>query len=715
MISRRSIQVAALCACAAGVLLHAPAAPAAVTAGNTGWAWGNPSPQVNSLTTLDRAGERLFAAGESGTLMLSDDHGTSWRAITTGVLEPVRHVEAIRETSVVFATRCGLRRTDDGGQTQRILPWSASQATCPAPIADVAFPSLSTGYLLLSDGTLLTAEDGGYVWNALPPVPGSAAAGGVAQPAAMAFTNRLNGVVLIGNSVLRTTDGGLTWVETASVTLPGAVDFADTSNGYVVGAAGGVWRTNDGGASFVPVPAGSGVGALGLTAVHCAAASRCIAVDRLTGGVAAIEPGTASLVGSPPLQSLGDAIATNGSILAVGAGGEIQRTADGGLTWERVSARLDAEYRGLHVESSRAAYAFGTRGAIAYTADGGFSWSDMSLPTTSTVLDLSADRARNGYALTSDHAVHRLASGNPDGKVKVGRARAVHLLGDAAMLLATEHGLVRRRFGQRAGKAKRNFNATGIDTARGAILGYGPKGAVVGTASGRRFEELNLPPTRSIKSLDFVSSSTGYVLDRFGELWFTDTGGRAWRRIDTTGDTSFTSVSFHDRENGFLASATGRILRTWDGGATWTRQFPFFDSGQDSPLLVAVSGTESAVALGIGTNRLLATVTAGQSGSDVRMQITEGDPLFRRQGSVQVSGRLLPAKGGEVVTLLARAKGSRPGAKWVSRTVVADAEGRFSSLWRIKQPTVFLARWSGDAARSATAASPLLLRAGRRP
>jgi hypothetical protein len=283
------------------------------------------------------------------------------------------------------------------------------------------------------------------------------------------------------------------------------------------------------------------------------------------------------------------------------------------------------------------------------------------------------------------------------------------------MLLATDRGLVRRRFRRRAGKAVPRVKTTGIDSARGAILGYGPKSAMIGPSSGRRFQRLSLPPTRSIKSLDFVSASTGYVLDRYGELWFTESGGRAWRRIETTGDTSFTSVSFHDRENGFLASATGRILRTWDGGATWTRQFPFYDSGQDSPLLVAVSGAETAVALGTGTNRLLATVTAGQSGSDVRMQIAEGDPLYRRRGSVQVSGRLLPAKGGEVVTLLARAKGSRPGAKWVSRTVVADADGRFTSLWKIKQPTVFLARWSGDAARSATAATPLLLRSGRRP
>ncbi len=715
--SRRSTLVAAACACLA-LATHAPAASGAVQAGNTGWLWGNPSPQVNSLARLDVAGGRLFAGGDSGTLMMSDDHGDSWQAISTGLLEPIRRVEAIRDTSVVFATRCGLRRTDDGGQTVRTLPWGPSQATCASPIADVEYPSLSTGYLVLTDGTLLTTEDGGQAWHALPALPGSVAAGGVARPTDLAFASRLTGVALVGDAILRTTDGGVSWSTVASVVGPLAVDFADASTAVAVGAGGAAWRTQDAGASFTPLPVGPGATQLNFDALHCASASRCVAIDGVGGTVAIVEPSGARAIGRPPLQALGDAIASNGSVLAVGGAGEVFRSGDEGLSWVRVSTRLEAEYRGLRTVSKRTAFAFGKRGAIAATLDGGTTWSEASLATRASVLDLSLNGARDGVVATGDGVVHRLVRGQPTQTTRVGKpAQAVRELRGSAALLVGPAGVrrldARGRIAYLRGVSRR-ARLSELDEAGTALVAYGGRAAFVGATSGRGWSKLMLPATRSVRSLDFISARIGYLLDRFGELWFTETGGRAWRRIDATGDTAFTSVSFADRENGYLASASGRILRTWDGGSTWTRQFPFFDSGQDSPMLVRATGRDTAIALGTGTNRLLATFTGGQAGSDMRMTIAEGDPLFRRRGSVQVAGRVLPAKGGEVVTVLARAKGAKAGSKWVAQTAVADANGRFATLWKISKPTVFVARWSGDAAREGVAAVPAIVKPGRK-
>ncbi len=715
---RLTTRVATVCVCAAGaLLLPAAAAEAAVLAGNTGWAWGNPSPQVNALLVADAAGGRIFAAGESGTLISSGDGGLSWKAISTGVLDPVQHVDALRDTSAVFATRCGLRRTDDDGQSVHILPWGPSQASCPSPIAGLSFPSLSTGYLMLADGSLLSSDDGGFAWHSLTPLPGTPAAGGSENPSAIAFSSRLNGVALVGTAILRTVDGGGSWlpVVTGAPAPVRAVDFIDAGNGFAVGDGGTAWRTDDGGASFTPLAAGVGVGQNDLTTLHCAAGTECVATDRARGAVVAVSAAGTRLLTRPPLELIGDATPGGAGIVAAGARGEIAASSDGGASWRLLSSRLDKAYQGLRGVSTAAAYAFGPGGAIAATADGGMSWSDASIATGARVFDVSLDAGRTGLVATSDGMVHVLDRGADARQFRVGNApRALRVLGGRRALLVGPKGLRiletargRTAFVRGVGRRAR---LNSLDMSRGSIVAFGRREAFIANRSGRRWRKLRLPRTRSVSSLDFVSASTGYLLDTYGELWFTESGGRAWRRIETTGDTAFTSVAFHDDMHGYLASASGRILRTEDGGSVWKRQFPFFDAGQDSPLVVEATGANTALALGVGTNRLFATVAGGQAGSNTRLGMTEGDPLYRRQGSVQVVGRVLPAKGGELVSVMARAKNAKPGAKWVARTVAADAEGRFSTLWKISQRTVFVARWSGDAGRESVGAVPLVVK-----
>src|SRR4051794_12449466 len=114
----------ALGAAFAVVLVTAIGAFAAVTAGNTGWHWGNPLPQGNTLTTLDNVGDRVYAGGATGTLVRSSDAGASWTGVRTGLLDDIRLVRAMSADSFVFASTCALRRSDDGGATVRRLTWS---------------------------------------------------------------------------------------------------------------------------------------------------------------------------------------------------------------------------------------------------------------------------------------------------------------------------------------------------------------------------------------------------------------------------------------------------------------------------------------------------------------------------------------------------------------------------------------------------------------
>ena len=81
---RRMRLIGAL-ACAAGALALLPAAsPAAVQVGSSGWLWGNPLPQGNTIRALSFAGTQGFASGDFGTLLHTTDAGATWTGLLSG-------------------------------------------------------------------------------------------------------------------------------------------------------------------------------------------------------------------------------------------------------------------------------------------------------------------------------------------------------------------------------------------------------------------------------------------------------------------------------------------------------------------------------------------------------------------------------------------------------------------------------------------------------
>src|SRR3954453_10954242 len=144
-----------------------------VTVGHSGWNWGNPQPQGNTLRGVEVAGARGFAAGEFGTLLRTDDRGRSWTGIPTGTTAAITHISIPDDSSVVVGGGCVLRRSDDGGTSFAAIPVSGKPG-----IASLAFPSAQTGYLLRTDGSVSKTSDGGATFTGGGALPGTSAAGG---------------------------------------------------------------------------------------------------------------------------------------------------------------------------------------------------------------------------------------------------------------------------------------------------------------------------------------------------------------------------------------------------------------------------------------------------------------------------------------------------------------------------------------------------------
>src|SRR5438874_8284865 len=87
-----------------------------VTVGHSGWNWGNPQPQGNTLRAVEFEGSSGFAAGDFGTLLRTDDGGATWTGVRTGTTTALTHVSIADPNTVVVGGGCVLLRSEDAGQ-----------------------------------------------------------------------------------------------------------------------------------------------------------------------------------------------------------------------------------------------------------------------------------------------------------------------------------------------------------------------------------------------------------------------------------------------------------------------------------------------------------------------------------------------------------------------------------------------------------------------
>ena len=141
----RRMRLTGALACAAGVLALLPAAaPAAVQVGSSGWLWGNPRPQGNTIRAMSFAGTQGYASGDFGTLLHTTDAGATWTGLLSGTFTGLTEVQAIDGDSVFAGGGCVARRSDDGGTTFKRLAFTPVESSCRELLAAGWFVSEST-------------------------------------------------------------------------------------------------------------------------------------------------------------------------------------------------------------------------------------------------------------------------------------------------------------------------------------------------------------------------------------------------------------------------------------------------------------------------------------------------------------------------------------------------------------------------------------------
>jgi photosystem II stability/assembly factor-like uncharacterized protein len=719
-------------ACAAGVLGLLPAlAPASVQVGSSGWQWGNPLPQGNTLHAMSFAGASGYAAGDFGTLLHTTDGGTTWSGLLSGTFTDLTEVQAIDADSLFAAGGCVARRSDDGGRTFTRVAFTPVESSCKEQFAAGWFINRVTGFLALTDGTILRTDNNGDTFAQKNPLPGTRAPGGAATPVDLRFlTDQIGLGATSDGKIYRTTDGANSWsLISDTARAVHSFFFLDASNGFAVGDGSLFLVTKDGGASWTPKD--MGIPPTNLRSIQCASLTLCVmTTEPGTALVRTDDGGTTARLVTPsqdPIFAAGFASATR--IAAGGATGATAVSDDAGLNFTPIGGRLSGSYTRVRAGGqSGSAFAPGDNGSLAKTTDGGKTWTRGNVATSEDVTDVAFPTALVGYALDSSGGLFRTNDGGATWKtLDTGTtARPFELTAPttSTVLLAGPIGLRRstdsgNTFSAIKGKDVAKARLDAIDRAGSALFASGTRDLLRSTDRGKTWKALHKPtvngkPARLIH-VDFLDAKHGYFLAQGGALWRTANAGKSWSSLPGTGTEKAYGMAFSSKTRGYLVidrfgdvtNRSGFLLKTTDSGATWHPQFVV-----STPILGAgIATSSSADYLLGGQSSFLFTTSGGDAGKASTLSVTTKHKKLSKPAGITVTGKLSPAAGNERVSVSYLAPGS---GRWLHQTVKTAANGSYTTSWRVRKGSNrFVAQWAGDFRSKGDGSGVLTVKVGK--
>lgn len=295
--------------------------------------------------------------------------------------------------------------------------WSPLNSGTNNTLEAVAFPvNANTGYVVGADGTILKTTDAGANWakqqshtrNLLTEVD---------------FIDNMNGYVTgINGTVLKTSDGGQNWINLNTGTSRHlyAVSFPENANiGYVGGDNATLLKTTDGGQTWTPqLIAGGSIRQIvfpqNANVGYASAVWGSLGwVYKTTNGgltwTLVLDLEDAFLYGmSFPVDDQTGYVANNDTYYQSG----IWKTIDGGASWQHVTRSVTAvPYSVDFGIDNQNGIALGSGGSVLKTSDGGASWIEGGTGDNSTLVDLDMIDNNTGYAVGGAGLIYKTIDG----------------------------------------------------------------------------------------------------------------------------------------------------------------------------------------------------------------------------------------------------------------------------------------------------------------
>lgn len=331
---------------------------------------------------------------------------------------------------------------------------------------------------------------------------------------------------------------------------------------------------------------------------------------------------------------------------AVGDGGTIIHTGDGGATWGPQSSGVTQTLNAVHFSSDTTGWAVGDGGVILRTGDGGTGWAPQTSGTTNDL---------NEVAFGADHL-------------------AGLAVGDAETVLAS---------------------ADGGDTWQ-AKTSPAPSMARTGT-----------PTPTDLHALYMSSDTTAWVGGTGGLLALTGNGGTSWARKYSGSTNTFYDIEINEDGRVWAVGAWGTVRVSADEGATWNG--PWI-SGEHFYDIEFVPGNPFVGWIVGGDNAIFSTVDGGpnwerQYPKTTSLEIRPDQAIYHYGDTVHLAGVL---KADDLTftatpTLEVKKKEGSGVWNWNAGLASLDATSQtYLSDQRVYQNTTFKYWFGGDATHTAT-------------
>ena len=209
------------------------------------------------ISVVDQS--NIWVLGFYGKIIHSKDEGKTWSIQKSGTKDALTGVSfANVSKGWVISLNGKILYTSDGGVT-----WTYQNSGTENALMDVVFLNDTHGWIVGSNNTLLSTEDGGKEWRSCN-LPGKtiedANLGLIDLQESILntvyFHDPKNGwIVGEYGTVYKTNDGGITWVSKNSGISLGNylfdICFSDPQNGLIVAIGGRIFKTTDGGETWI--------------------------------------------------------------------------------------------------------------------------------------------------------------------------------------------------------------------------------------------------------------------------------------------------------------------------------------------------------------------------------------------------------------------------------------------------------------------------------
>jgi photosystem II stability/assembly factor-like uncharacterized protein len=403
-------------------------------------------------------------------------------------------------------------------------------------------------------------------------------------------------------AVLRTTDGGVTWVDRTRVAQFSADlnDVAILSPGVLLAAGGGpgLYRSTDGGDTWAPVA----------------------------------HPAPATLHNIHRLDAT--------TLTAVGDNGAVLRSIDNGTTWAALPSPGSFAFRDQYWSSPLDGYVCGI-GAVRHTTNGGQTWTPLPGVNEAGVPefhDVFFSDASNGWVLEHFNT-YRTINGGASWFVKNGSFPAPIYLHEGVWIDANTRYVITNLEGADIWKThddgitwtllyehSNTMGHTDLDRLPdGTLVSVSSDGDLLRSAdAGATWQNFTLNPglgeRYTVNRMAFLPGGRGFA-GGYSGLWLrSDNAGGSWAFVskppglEDTFEIEFLSDTFGFAGGAMAPSSPARICRTIDGGATWTTHTLAPEFGWVQGITIVDAQTQFAVTYGgDGINKVFRSTDGGAS------------------------------------------------------------------------------------------------------